>query len=159
MRAGDHYESSHQHKELTRKLGDLVIALEALFSPSDQGELSFRIALSIAHLLAKDDLERERIFQFTKKMYACRSKLFHGAYDVNAVYEDRFICDEEIEQLSSIVRESILRFIILLLKGENKREEILKKISEGFTTLAVSQAVQDASDPNRFLTEFLEKST
>jgi hypothetical protein len=92
-------------------------------------------------------------------MYACRSKLFHGAYDVNAVYEGRFICDEEIEQLSSIVRESILRFIILLLKGENKREEILKKISEGFTTLAVSQAVQDASDPNKFLTEFLEKST
>ena len=154
MRAGGNYEASHHHIDLTRKLGDLVIALEALFSPSDQGELNFRISLTAVHLLCCDDNERTNKFKFLRDMYNRRSKLFHGSYNFAEYYEGRFISFEQIETLSSIVRQSILRFIVLFLKGRDKRDEIIEKLNDGALNPEASRLLRLESDPQEYLLEW-----
>lgn len=100
MRAGSFYESHHERKDAVGKLVDLAISLEALFSPSKEGELTHRMAQSASHLVGEDADERKQIFTFVKTMYSRRSSLFHGQYDVDAYYEGRFVSDEDIEKLA-----------------------------------------------------------
>ncbi|MDP8943387.1 MAG: HEPN domain-containing protein [Actinomycetota bacterium] len=60
-------------------LVDAVIALEAIFAGTDQGELSFRIAAALAALLEPDDAgARERVFKEARDLYAARSRIVHG---------------------------------------------------------------------------------
>jgi hypothetical protein len=73
--AGDYYEGHHTRTGREDQLVDLVIALEALFSPSRGGELAFRIAHRAALLLGSDLEERKTIAAFLKKVYGGRSHL------------------------------------------------------------------------------------
>jgi Apea-like HEPN len=58
---------------------DAVIALEAMFAGTDQGELSFRIAAALATLLEPDDpVAREQVFKDARGIYAARSRIVHG---------------------------------------------------------------------------------
>jgi hypothetical protein len=58
---------------------DAVIALEAVFAGTDQGELSFRISAALASLLEPSDPEaRGSVFREARAMYAARSKIVHG---------------------------------------------------------------------------------
>lgn len=57
---------------------DLWIALEALFSPLDAREVTYRLALRIAYFIGGDSQERERIYKSVVKLYALRSKVVHG---------------------------------------------------------------------------------
>jgi len=58
---------------------DAVIALEAMFAGTDQGELTFRIAAALAALLEPVDANlREAIFHEARDIYAARSKIVHG---------------------------------------------------------------------------------
>lgn len=56
---------------------DAVVAWEALFGDS-QGELRFRIATSIAWLLAKDGSNRQSVFKQARDLYDFRSRIVHG---------------------------------------------------------------------------------
>jgi hypothetical protein len=60
---------------------DLTIALEALFSPSDNQELSHRIALRCAWLLSNNQPESssDRIYDRVRTMYDLRSRIVHGS--------------------------------------------------------------------------------
>ena len=60
---------------------DLTIALEALFSPADNQELSHRIALRCAWLLGAyptTSTNRNRVYECVRAMYELRSKMVHG---------------------------------------------------------------------------------
>jgi hypothetical protein len=57
---------------------------EALFSPSNKGELTYRMAQSARFLVDEGVEQRKEIYRFVKRMYSRRSALFHGQYDVNA---------------------------------------------------------------------------
>ena len=62
---------------------DLTIALESLFGPTDNQELSNRISLRAAWLLGKDDREKpathpDRIYDYVRTMYDIRSCRVHG---------------------------------------------------------------------------------
>lgn len=120
-RAGIFYESHHEKLDATSKLIDLAIALEALFSPSDKGELTYRMAQSASFLIAEDVEERKEVYRFVKKMYSRRSALFHGQYDADAYSDGKFVTDDEIERLASIIRRSMLRFLVLFLRGSNSQ--------------------------------------
>ncbi|MFF8270462.1 hypothetical protein ACF059_24225 [Streptomyces sp. NPDC016562] len=62
---------------------DAVICWENMFG-TNQGEVGFRVAASMAHLLEQEDpVARKKLFTEIKNLYAVRSKLVHGAKEPN----------------------------------------------------------------------------
>ncbi|HEX8181154.1 MAG TPA: hypothetical protein VF525_16535 [Pyrinomonadaceae bacterium] len=157
QRAGDFYELYHERKDAPSRLIDLAIALEALFTPSNKGELIYRIAYAASHLVGRDATERKEIFGFVKKMYSLRSSLFHGQYDVNDYYEGRFVTDEQTEQLASIIRRAILRFLVLYLRGHSNIDEVRSRLSDCVLDSDAVVRLQSESDPETFLKEVTSK--
>jgi len=72
-------ESTYERKLNEDKILDYWIALEALFLPTQEAELSFRAALRIARYLGESHDERVEIFESVKSSYGVRSKVAHGA--------------------------------------------------------------------------------
>ena len=61
------------------KLLDFMIAFEAIFLKRDeQQELSYRLSLRTAYLLAENARERKGIFDFMRRAYKARSEIVHG---------------------------------------------------------------------------------
>ncbi len=56
---------------------DLMTILEILYLPSDKGELIFRLSISCANLIGKDDRQRKKIFDTIRLGYDIRSNLIH----------------------------------------------------------------------------------
>ena len=154
LRAGDFYETSMQQKDSVTRLINLAIALEALFSPSDRGELNYKISLYASLLISNDAEERIETFKFVKEMYDRRSTLFHGAYDVDRYQQGTFVTNEEAERLASIIRRSILRFLVLYLKGEDSRRNILAELSNGVLDGSLIEKLRIQSDPKVFIEQF-----
>lgn len=146
--AGDFYEASHRKIDRIEQFADLIIALEALYTPSDQAESTFRISQSCALMLGNSltpGEEAEDIFEFLRAMFSKRGKLFHGRYSPFLENPEGFIQDKELLKLISIVRLSILKFLALFLRGETKIEKIRTDLQ---------RAVLDEF----FRSEFLEKA-
>lgn len=61
------------------------IALEALFSPSNQGELSFRLALRAATFLGQ-----KKVYQDLKDSYKARSSIVHGVHGRSSTEDAKF---------------------------------------------------------------------
>jgi len=123
--AGLRYETHHTKDSLVEQLLDLTIALEALFSPSDQTELSFRISQGVALVLGKSAAERKNIFEFAKKMYSERSGFVHGGKDP---VETNTITVGDIQHLGDLVRRAILSFGTMFARGERSRANLHKEI-------------------------------
>jgi hypothetical protein len=129
-RAAEYYEVSHQRSGPAERLVALAIAMESLFSPSDKGELRFRIAQSAAQFVGRDVEERKKIFASLKQMYDKRSALFHGSYDLAKYEQGAFVSAEQIDEWSSYIRRAYLAFLTLYLRGETSRDDILELIGE-----------------------------
>jgi hypothetical protein len=156
-RAGIFYESHHEKADATSKLIDLAIALEALFSPSDKGELTYRMAQSASFLIAKDAEERKDVYRFVKTMYSRRSALFHGQYDVDAYSDGKFVTDEEIEKLASVIRRSMLKFLVLFLRGSNKPQDILDRLNLCMLDPDEARRMMEESEINTLIKEYSSK--
>lgn len=92
----------------------LTISLEALFSPSDNQELSHRVSENVAFFMCKGANETERIYQLVKKSYAIRSKVAHGSFKD---FRGSPLPVNFLRDLNQLVRESILRIADLRAKG------------------------------------------
>ncbi len=57
---------------------NLAIALECLFSPFSNNELSHQISFNVANFLSRKRKEKENIYKQFKKFYSIRSKIVHG---------------------------------------------------------------------------------
>ena len=60
------------------RLLDLWIAIEALFSPRDATEVTYRVALNVANSTEVAGLSRRELFEWIKRAYGVRSGLVHG---------------------------------------------------------------------------------
>ena len=69
---------AYERDESEDKFIDYWIALEALFSPNDKREATYRIALRLAHFIAEPGDEREEVYLTTLDSYDVRSQLVHG---------------------------------------------------------------------------------
>lgn len=126
--AGNFFEDCHKKISRIEQFANLMIALEALYTPSDQSEHTFRISQSCA-LLIEDSLQsREATFEFLKSMFKRRGKLFHGQYDMSTQTPQDFIADEDLKTLISIVRKSMLKFIALYLRKEEGLDKVRKDL-------------------------------
>ncbi len=143
--AGNFFEESHRKASRVEQFANLMIALEALYTPSDQSELTFRISQNCALLIENDSESRGATFKFLRSMFKERGKLFHGSFDVSAQSPQEFISDDELKTLMSIVRRSVLKFLALYLRGEDGLDKVRKDLE---------RAVLDET----FRTEFLEKA-
>ncbi len=113
------YTSSFDQKDEAQRLIHLMVALEALFSPDDQKELSYRIAQYASQLVGTTPDERASIRKTLRDAYNVRSALVHGSLDIQKFYNDTLVTPEENETLASIIRQSILRLLAFYLKGRN----------------------------------------
>jgi len=135
-RAAEYYELSHERSYPVERLIALAIATESLFSPSDKGELKFRICQSAAQFIGASAEERTKIFESLRKMYDKRSALFHGSYDLKKYEEGEFVTHAQIDEWSGYIRRAYTGFLALYLRselglnGENSRESILRLIDE-----------------------------
>lgn len=73
------FSMSYELQSWLENMVDLTIALEALFGPEDNQELSHRIALRCAWLLNIDeDVTNNRTYKKVRTMYDIRSSVVHG---------------------------------------------------------------------------------
>lgn len=143
--AGNFFEECHKKVSRIEQFANLMIALEALYTPSDASEHTFRISQNCALLIGNSAESRDHTFEFLRTMFKRRGKLFHGQYDAFAQSPQDFITDEELKSLMSIVRRSVLKFLTLFLRGEDGLDKVRKDLEK---------AVLDET----FRTEFIEKA-
>jgi hypothetical protein len=93
------------------KLIDHMIAFESLYLGYDQ-ELKYRLALRVAVLLGRDEVERKTIFGKMRKAYKLRSDIVHGNRQLE--WHD---LEEIIYETEEYLRRSIRRFFSVLSKG------------------------------------------
>lgn len=153
-RTQKHFANYHSKDSKEEQFIDLLIALESLFSPEDKTELSFRISLYAAMFLAKDTTGHE-LFEFLKEMQRKRGKLVHGSYKMKDIQEDKFISIEDMNRLASIVRKSLLGFIVLYLRGETKRENIHERLNISLFLSEELNNLHEESNPNKYIDEIL----
>jgi hypothetical protein len=153
LRAGEYYELNHTQEKPTDRLLSLAVALEALFSPDDKGEFTFRIAQSLGQLVGTAGAQRSAIFVDTKKFYSRRSELIHGQYDLKAYLEGRFVTHDECDRWASYIRQAILRFLVLCLRGRNDRSEILSLLSTSALDAETGEKLRRESELSTFLDE------
>lgn len=148
--AGDYFESHHTRVKKTDQLVDLIIALEALLSPENQGELTFRMSQGMAVLLAANATERTEIFQFIKRMYNRRSDLVHGRGNPTG---GELVTAEDIARLGNCLRQCILRFLVFHFRGAQTRKTVHDEIVLATLDSEKTAQLQDRSDLEKFLTE------
>jgi len=157
-RAGIYFEGSHERTSDVERLIALAIALESLFSPSDRGELTFRISQSVAQFIGEDAEERRRIFSDVREMYKKRSGLFHGTYDVEKYNKGEFVSTSEVERWSGLIRRALLGFLVLYLGGEREREAILDRITTAAFDPTVAEALRHDSSVDRVFEKLQDAS-
>lgn len=130
--AGEFFEEFHKKTSRAEQLTNLIIALEALYTPSDQSEQTYRISQSCALMIndSYDSSGRKEVFEFLRGMFKRRGRLFHGQYDTLTERPEEFVTDEEISKLLSIVRKSILKFMTLYLGGEDDLNTVRRHLQE-----------------------------
>ncbi len=154
--AGSYYESSHTHTEPTRQLIDLSIALEAGFSPHNEGEISFQLSQLAAEFVGADVDEKKEIFDFVRVMYKKRSELLHGS---TKSYEDDFIETEQLERLSSIMRRGLLKLVALYVDGAESHKAVITEIRAGLFDPAVRNVLSERADIGRIIRSRLRHKT
>lgn len=126
--AGDFFSASFTRSTTRDILINLIISLEALFSPINKEELRYRISNNCALLLGDNDSDRKSIFELVKEMYKKRNTIVHGSVSFEKSRDDNFLQIEELRKLIGIVRLSILYFITAYIEGYRDRKDLLQKI-------------------------------
>lgn len=153
-RCQKHFSNYHSKDSKEDRFIELLIALESLFSPDDKAELSFRISLYASRFL-ESEVDGEKLFVFLKDIQKKRGKLIHGSYKNEDVEQGKLVTDAEIEKLASVVRRSLLRFVVLYLRGEKKRENIHEKLNRSLFIRNELDQLQEQSDPDIYISEQL----
>ncbi|MEO7859466.1 MAG: hypothetical protein ABIU05_03320 [Nitrospirales bacterium] len=147
--AGQFFEEFHRKTSRSEQLANLIIALEALFTTGEQSEQTYRISQNCALLVSADSTESKEVFNFLKIMFRCRGQLFHGQYDTLTEKQGEFVTDDQILRLLSLVRQSILKFLTLYIKGEDNLESVRRSLQEAVFDEDVRETLRDNSDPQK----------
>lgn len=147
-----HFANFHSKEIIIEQLLELIISLEFLYSPEDRTELTHRIR-QYAAIFIGNQMDSKDVYQFLNHMLRKRGALVHGGYDISEVDEGRFINDDEIIKLASIVRKSLQHFIVLYLRGESSRQRVHEMIQDAAFHTDKAEELRDAIDVNKFLEE------
>lgn len=131
--AFESFEESYDIHNYGLSFLTLMIALEALFSPADGKELTYRISRNIAVLLGKTQGESEAIFKEIKELYAKRCKIAHEG-KLNVINQGSLL------NLREYVRKAIKK-ISLFGKSKDDLSDLLH--TSGFGTNLVKENQDD----------------
>jgi hypothetical protein len=88
---------------------DLVISLESLLVPEDEG-IAFKLSQRVANLLGTDASRRKELFKSVKDFYGLRSRTVHGA----KVRPKEINLGRQLDDLREITRKIILSVMALV---------------------------------------------
>lgn len=115
-----------------------TIALEALFSPSSNQELKYRVSQITSVFLGADEADREKIYLTISLAYDIRSDVAHGSFVGFEKYESKFTSlgfsnlFEFCHQLDHCAREAIMRRAKLYNKDSTYNKQTVNKILEEY---------------------------
>ncbi len=155
LRAGEYYEHSHTQEKAVGRMVTLAIALEALFSPDEKGEFTFRISQGVSQMVGSTPDERSELFREMKRFYGLRSQLVHGQYDVEDYYNERFVTHADCDRWASVIRLAILRFLALYLRGCSNKQTVQTRLSSAALDSLEAERLREESDPSRLLNELI----
>jgi hypothetical protein len=115
--------------------------------------LRFRISLAAAQFLGTDSDSKKKIFESTQELYARRSKIVHGGYDVAKYMSGTLITLAELDSWSDLVRSSVIGFFVLALRGETDRLKILKRLENAAFDQKEATLLQQQSNLQGYLVE------
>ena len=101
---------------IEERLVDQIIALESLYL-GDPQELSYKLAMRTAYLLANTREARSEIFDNLKKAYNYRSKIIHGNDPPT-----REQLRELVPRVEEYLRQSLKKYLLLLNEGNTMRK-------------------------------------
>ena len=87
---------------LEDRIIDYMVALEALYLPNADQELSLRLALRLARTLSRTRVRRTEMFVAVRAMYDARSRIVHGERP-----RPNVISRERVAALEEVVRQSL----------------------------------------------------
>ena len=108
-----------EEKHLENKLIDYFIAFEALYV-LDRSELSYRLALRVATLIAESSKEKKDIFKFMRDSYTLRSSIIHG--NPPKIRKKTIDMKQYLPKLENCLRRSIIKFFRLINKFKNQSD-------------------------------------
>ena len=98
------FNSSYERRDLSDRLIDLVVALEALFGDGEPGSIAYKVAMRCACWLHPPGDVRVKLFSKLKNYYSMRSKAVHGGEPIS-------LFKEGVVELEEVVRRSLLKFL------------------------------------------------
>jgi hypothetical protein len=101
----DRFDSAYSRHSAPDRLIDLWIALEALVLPDGGGELRYRAALRLAHLVGRGADDKRQVFELARRSYDCRSRVVHGS----SVPEE---VGRIVEETRMLTREALRRWLL-----------------------------------------------
>lgn len=113
----EYFYKSLGEDDLKKRLIDLVISLESLFSPGI--EIRYRVSLRMATLLGYIGKDKKRVFDIVYDFYNKRSRMVHG--DVNVDIEWA-----EFYEFESYLRDCCRIYLYL----DKKRKDVLQMLDE-----------------------------
>lgn len=125
----ERFNSSFERLVQTDRLLDFIIALEALCS-RESDAASYRVALRVATLVARDAAERDNIFKLVSDSYSERSNLAHGR---SSNLEGDEAVREHLLKLEAILLRTIHAFVGAE-KREQHREDVFRIIDKAIRT-------------------------
>jgi hypothetical protein len=155
--AGDYYEKSQTYESPIERLISLAIALESLLSPGDSGEYSFRISQTASQLIGKTAAEKREIYDDLRKLYGKRSKVMHGTYNVQQVYQGTYVTHEDIDRWSSLVKRGLLATFTLFLRGKRSDNDLAQFRTDllmGALDSDAAEQLRKQSDLDVFLDDY-----
>ena len=125
----ERFNFSYERREATDRIIDYWVALEALFLPGVQDELSYRVALRVAYFVAMSAKERSRLHAQAKKSYDARSWLVHGRQETRKAKKSPFDFEGIARETGEMVRRALR--LGVLYQGEPDTERLDAAIVTG----------------------------
>jgi len=122
---------SYSRSDPVDRMLDHWIAIESLlFTKDENAELSFRVALRMAILIAVSGEDRRQVFENCKMSYALRSKIIHGSHTKLRKVEQgkKTLSDVEVET-RAYLRRAIIR--ILSMDHEFDVKDLERNLLDG----------------------------
>lgn len=115
-----------EEKDLENKLIDFFVAFEALYLV-EALELSYRLALRTATLLAESSQEKKEIFKFMRDAYTLRSQIVHGSPP--KIRKKIVNLDDYVPKLENYLRRSITKYLRMIRDFKNQ-EKVLHSLDQ-----------------------------
>jgi len=122
------YRNGYNSDNPDLALVSFTTCLESLFSTAEQ-ELSFRLSLRVATLLADENAKRQELFEEAKEVYRIRSKVVHGAkIHRNSETAAIYLVEGVLPQAERLARRCLARVLEMQIENLFENSEKLNTL-------------------------------